>query len=155
MAPTRVLLVDDSAALRRALSSIVQSNEDLQIICEASDGSEAVQVAEKLQPDLILLDVGLPKLNGIEAARQIRKISPSSKILFLTQDPSDELAEEAFCLGARGYVVKGQAASELLPAIEVVMQGKQFVSGGMVGRGVFEVVDAEPLEGSGKDRTPK
>jgi DNA-binding NarL/FixJ family response regulator len=105
----------------------------LQVICEASDGLEAVNKAEELQPDLILLDVGLPTLTGIEAARQIRKLSPKSKILFMSQESSVDLVREALGLGARGYVVKTDAGSELLQAIDAVLRGERFVGKRFVG----------------------
>lgn len=97
-------------------------------IHQASDGLEGVRQAARLQPDLILLDIGLPKLSGIEAARQIRKVSPNSKIVFFTLESSAEVVQEAFGLGAHGYVVKVDAENELIPAIQAVLQGKQFVS---------------------------
>jgi DNA-binding NarL/FixJ family response regulator len=93
-----------------------------------SDGLEAVRKAEELRPDLILLDIGLPRLNGIEAARQILKLVPESKIIFLTQESSDDVVEEAFCLGACGYVKKIKAKRDLLAAVETVILGNQFVS---------------------------
>jgi DNA-binding response OmpR family regulator len=105
----------------------------LQVVGEASDGLEAVQKAEELQPDLIVLDIGLPSLNGIEVARRIRKLCPESKILFMSQGSSAEVAQEAFSLGALGYVVKAHAGSELLAAVEAVCQGRQFESKGLSG----------------------
>jgi CheY-like chemotaxis protein len=93
-----------------------------------ADGSEAVQKARELQPDLILLDIGLPSLNGIEAARRIRSVSPNSKILFVSENHSSDVIEEALRTGALGYVVKSDAASDLLLAVEAVLQGKRFVS---------------------------
>lgn len=102
---------------------------DLQVVCEVSDGLEAVQKAVELRPDLILLDIGLPGLNGIEAARQIRKLVPESKIIFLTQESSPDVVQEAFKLGAWGYVVKASAASDLLAAVEAVISGKPFLGG--------------------------
>ena len=101
----------------------------MQIVGEASDGLEAVRQAEELKPDLILLDIGLPTLNGIEAARQIRSLAPESKIIFLTQESSADVVREALSLGAWGYVVKARAGSDLLPAVEAVLLGKQFISG--------------------------
>jgi len=101
----------------------------LQVVGEASDGLEAVQKAVELRPDLILMDIGLPTLNGIEAARQIRKLAPESKIIFLSQESSAEFVQEAFRLGACGYIVKTRAESELLTALETVISGKKFVSG--------------------------
>jgi DNA-binding NarL/FixJ family response regulator len=101
---------------------------ELQVICEVSDGLEAVQKAESLQPDLILLDIGLPTLNGFEAARRIRKLAPDSKILFLSQESSADVVQEAFRVGALGYVLKAQAGTELLAAVDAVRQGRKFVS---------------------------
>jgi DNA-binding NarL/FixJ family response regulator len=94
---------------------------------------EAVEKAEALQPDLVLLDIGLPNLSGIEAARRIRLLSPESKLIFLSQVSSAEVIQEALGLGAAGYVVKAHAGSELLAVVEAVLQGKQFVGSGMQG----------------------
>src|ERR1700757_3125690 len=101
---------------------------NIQIICEVADGSHAVEQANALQPDLILLDIGLPNLNGIEAARQIRGLSPKSKIIFVTQEISPEVVREAFEAGASGYVVKTDAGRELRAAVEAVLRGEQFLS---------------------------
>jgi DNA-binding NarL/FixJ family response regulator len=94
-------------------------------------GLEAVQKSRQFQPDVILLDIGLPKLNGIEAARQIRDVAPHSKIIFVTQEISADVVEEAIGLGAMGYVAKAKAGSELLNAIDLVLQGKQFIGTGL------------------------
>jgi DNA-binding NarL/FixJ family response regulator len=94
------------------------------------------QIAQQLQPDLILLDIGLPTLNGIEAARRIREVSPKSRILFVSENRSPEIADEAFRTGACGYVVKAAATSELLPAVEAVLQDKRFVSVSLTGPGL-------------------
>src|SRR5271157_768659 len=106
MSVVRILVVDDLEPWRRFVSSTLKDRPDLQIVSGVSDGLQAVQKAEELRPDLIVLDIGLPKLNGLEAARRIRKLLPRSKILFLTQESSDDVVHEAFSLGARGYVVK-------------------------------------------------
>ncbi len=124
----RILVVEDFAPFLQFISTTLATRQDLQVICEVSDGLEAVRKAEELRPDLILLDIGLPSLNGIEAARQIRKLVPESKIIFLTQEFSDEVVEEAFRLGACGYVKKIEAKRDLLAAVETVISGKQFVS---------------------------
>ena len=124
----RVLVVEDYEPFRRFVCSTLGKRPELQIVCEVSDGLEAVQKAEELKPDLILLDIGLPTLNGIDAARQIRKLAPESKIIFLSQESSADVLQEALSLGARGYVVKARAGSDLLPAVEAVILGKQFVS---------------------------
>ena len=127
MATVRVLVVEDFEPFRRFISSTLEKRRDLQIICEVSDGLEAVRKAEVLKPDLILMDIGLPGLNGLHAARQIRKLAPESKIIFLSQESSPDIVQEALNLGALGYVVKARAGSELLPAVESVLLEKQFV----------------------------
>lgn len=129
LSSVRVLLVEDFDPFRRFTRTTLQT--ELQIIAEVSDGLEAVNKAQELQPDLILLDIGLPGLNGIEAARRIRKLSPESKIIFVTQESSADVIEEAMNSGALGYVVKTQAASDLLAAVEAVREGRTFVSDGL------------------------
>jgi DNA-binding NarL/FixJ family response regulator len=100
----------------------------LQIIGEVSDGLEAIQKVEQLKPDLIFLDIGIPTLNGFDAAREIRRRVRESKIIFLTLECDEDLMQEAFTLGASGYVVKTLAGSDLLAALEAVTSGKQFAS---------------------------
>jgi DNA-binding NarL/FixJ family response regulator len=123
-----VLVVDDYQRWRGYVFSTLQKHSELQVIGEASDGPEAIEKAKALQPDLILLDIGLPTLNGIEAARRIREVSPASKILFVSENRSTDIAEEALNTGAGGYVVKSDAQSDLLPAIKAVLEGKRFIS---------------------------
>ncbi len=133
MASVRILVVDDYEPFRRFIRSTMEQELGLQVIAEASDGLDAVQKAAELQPDLIVLDLGLPKLNGIEAARRIRKLSPESKILIVSQECSVDVAQEAFSVGVAGYVVKAHAGSELLTAVEAVRQGRRFISSGLSG----------------------
>jgi DNA-binding NarL/FixJ family response regulator len=139
----RVLVVDDYEPFRRFVCSTLRTRPELQVIGEASDGLEAVQKAEELQPDLIVLDIGLPTLNGIEAARRIRKLCPESKILFISQESSADVVQEALSLGALGYVVKAHAGSDLLTAVEAVCQGRQFVSRGISGHDYTSATDAQ------------
>jgi DNA-binding NarL/FixJ family response regulator len=120
--------VDDFQDWRRQVLSLFQARPEWQVIAEAADGFEAIQKAEELKPDLILLDIGLPKLNGIEAARQIRQLSPSSTIVFLSQNNDPDVVRSALGTGALGYVHKLDARSELLPAVHAVLRGEQFVS---------------------------
>jgi DNA-binding NarL/FixJ family response regulator len=127
MSPVRVLVVEDFLPFRQFICSTLAKRSDLQVICEVSDGLEAVQKAEELKPDLILLDVGLPTINGIEAARRILKQAPQSKIIFLSQESSADVVAEALGLGARGYVLKTRATRDLLTAVEAVISEKQFV----------------------------
>jgi DNA-binding NarL/FixJ family response regulator len=124
----RVLVVEDHEQFRSFVRATLSTRPELQVISEASDGLEAVQKAAELQPDLIVLDIGLPSLNGIEAARRIRKLAPNSKILFLSQESSAEVVQEALSVGAMGFVVKAHAGSELLAAVEAVLRNQQFVS---------------------------
>ncbi len=124
----RVLVVDDFEPFRRFVRSTLAKMQNLKVIGEASDGLEAVQKAEALKPDLIVLDIGLPTFNGIEVARQIRKSRPECKILFMSQESSAAVAQEAFSQGAMGYVVKANAGSELSAAVEAVCRGGRFVS---------------------------
>ncbi|HEX7962061.1 MAG TPA: response regulator transcription factor, partial [Terriglobales bacterium] len=123
----RVLLVDDFESFRRFAASAIGTRPELQIIGEASDGLEAVRKAEELQPDLILLDIGLPMLNGIEAAQRIRQACPQSKILFVSGDSSIGMVQGALATGASGYVVKSNAGRDLLTAIDAVLRGEQFL----------------------------
>jgi|SRR5882724_4176762 len=129
----RILLVDDFGPWRSFVASLLQKNPEWQIVCEASDGLEGIQRADELQPDLIVLDIGLPKLNGIEAAPSIRRIAPASKILFSSENRSSEVAAAAVNAGGHGYVLKSDAANELLVAVEAVLQGKRFVSSTFTG----------------------
>ena len=129
----RILLVDDFEPWRRCLCSMIQKTPGLKIICEVSDGLAAIQRANELKPDLILLDIGLPKLNGIEAARRIRQLSPSSKILFLSTDNSQDVVQAALSTGAEGYVHKLDARKNLLCAIEAILQSERSICGMLKG----------------------
>src|SRR5207247_6579911 len=131
-----ILVVDDYEPWRRFVSTRLHTQPELQVMGEALDGLEAVRKAQQLHPDLILLDIGLPSLNGIEAARRIRELSPKSKILFISENRSWDIAEEALRIGAGGYVVKSDAAGELLPAVEAVLRGKRYVSASLGGHGL-------------------
>lgn len=132
---TRVLVVDDHHPFRRLVCSMLQEHGSVQVVGEAQDGLEAVRQAELLQPDLIILDIGLPGLNGIEAARQISKVASAARIIFLTQECSPDVVKEAFTVGALGYVIKTQVGAELLAAVDAVSHGSRFVSSGMNGTG--------------------
>jgi DNA-binding NarL/FixJ family response regulator len=130
----RVLVVDDFEPFRRLELSALQNLEGIEIISESSDGVDAIEKAQALQPDLILLDIGLPKLNGIEAGRRIREVSPASKIVFVSENRSPEVAQEALNKGgADGYVVKSDAAGDLLSAVRAVLAGKRFISASLAG----------------------
>jgi DNA-binding NarL/FixJ family response regulator len=123
----RILVVDDFEPFRRFVCATLQARPEWQVIAEASDGLQAVQKAEELKPDLILLDIGLPGLNGIEAACRIRKLSINSKIVLVSANRDLQIIQEAFRSGISGYVLKSAAGSQLLPAVKTVIQGEPFL----------------------------
>jgi DNA-binding NarL/FixJ family response regulator len=122
----RVLVVDDFAGFRDVIGSMLNDRPDLLVVAEASDGLEAVRKAEELQPGLIVLDLRMPKLNGLEATRRIRTPSPKSKIIIASLESSADFVQEALRSGAAGYVIKTEIFNQLLPAIESVLQGKRW-----------------------------
>jgi DNA-binding NarL/FixJ family response regulator len=124
-----ILVVEDFPQFRQFICSTLRERNDLQIVGEAAEGLEAVQKAVEMKPDLILMDIGLPSLNGLEAARRILQLVPESKIIFLSQESSGEAMQAALNLGAWGYVVKVKAGSGLMPAVDAVILGKKLVSG--------------------------
>lgn len=128
MAPIRILVVDDSPDWQRFLLARLASNCDLKIIAVANDGLEAVQKAAELQPDLLLMDLNLPVMNGFDATRRVREVSPNCKVLFLTQNASRDLVSAAFEAGACGYIVKSDSGADLVPGIKAVFENQQFVS---------------------------
>ena len=130
MQPTRILVVEDYEPFSRLISQTLQQDQTFDVVAAVSDGLTAVHTAEDLQPDLILLDIRLPKQNGIEAARQIRRLAPQSKILFVSQESSPTIIWHALDLGAWGYILKSDAPTELLPAVNSVLHGTKYVSAG-------------------------
>jgi DNA-binding NarL/FixJ family response regulator len=128
MRPVRVLIVDDFEPWQRFVVEHLGQLPHTRITGFASDGLEAIQKTQELQPDLVLLDVGLPKLNGIEAARQIRRLVPRAKIIFVSSDSDPDVVRAAFRAGGLGYVLKADAGGSLLVGMETVLLGKQFVS---------------------------
>ena len=128
LSTVRILVVDDFEKFRQFVVEMLGKRPELQVVGEASDGLEALQKAVELRPDLILLDIGLPSLNGLKVARQIRSLVPESKIIFLTQESSADVVEEALSLGARGYIMKTRAQADLFSAVEAALSGKTFVS---------------------------
>jgi DNA-binding NarL/FixJ family response regulator len=134
-APIRVLLVDDHEVARRSIRSILSRQTGLDVIGETADGEEAVKKAEELHPTIILLDISLPGISGIQAARQIRVVSPNSRIIFISQHDSIQTAKDALSVGAHGYVVKSDAGRDLLMAIGTVHEGRTFVSRTLIARG--------------------
>jgi DNA-binding NarL/FixJ family response regulator len=121
-------VVDDSEPWRRFASSTLRKKPGLQVVGEATNGLEAFQKVVELEPDLILMGIGVPSVNGIEAARRIREMVPEAKIIFLSEEPSFEVVQKAMSLGASAFVVKNMAANELVTAVETVLAGMKFVS---------------------------
>lgn len=135
----KILVVDDFELFRRSIRFILAQRPEFQVIGEASDGLEAVQKAVRLKPHLILLDAGLPKLNGIDAARQIRRLAPESKILLMNYESDSDLVPDTLSLGISGYIVKTSAARELLASVEAVFRGERFCSTNLADRVRTEV----------------
>jgi len=123
----QILIVDDFEELREFVCLMLHERPEFQVIGQASDGLEGVKQAQDLQPDLILLDIGMPHMNGFEAAKRIRKVAPNSKILFFSQESSDEVVEEALRLGGHGYLYKHDAV-ELPSALDAVLEDRRFLS---------------------------
>ena len=128
MSSVRVLVVDDHAGVRNMICSLLSQESAVNAVFQAPNVEEAVTKADLLQPDLVLLDIGLQGITGLEAARQIPKVSPQTKIIFLSQHDSLHIANEALKIGAHGYVSKMDAGTELLKAIQSVREGTRFVS---------------------------
>ena len=124
----RILLVDDHPIVRQGLKTLLQGRAGWEVIGEASDGAEAVEKAKDLNPDVMVLDVTMPKMNGLEACRLLRRQAPKLEILFVTQHDSPQMMREAIEAGARGYVVKSNAARDLLAAVEAVSQHRVFTA---------------------------
>jgi len=137
MTNLRLLIADDHAVVRAGLRTLLESRKGWQVCAEAADGRDAVEKATKLKPDVIILDIGMPLLNGVEAARRIHKALPQSEILILTMHESDELVQQVVEAGARGYILKDEADRILHAAIDALRQHKPYFS-----TRVAEVADA-------------
>jgi len=124
--PLRILLVDDHEVVRRGLSVLLRARPDWEICGEASNGREAVLKTQKLNPDIVVLDIGMPDLNGLEATRQIAKAKPDTRVLILTLHDSDTLVQEVLNAGARGFLLKSDAARDLVTAVEALKNNKTY-----------------------------
>ena len=124
----RILLVDDHPVVRQGLKTLLQGRSEMEVVDEASDGIEAVEKVGTLRPDVVVLDVTMPKMNGIEAYRIIKKKNPELEVLFVTQHDSPQMMREALAAGARGYVVKSNLARDLVEAVEAVSQHREFTA---------------------------
>ena len=128
--PTRVLLADDHALIRQGLKALLEK-QGIQVVTEASDGQEAVRLAEKTQPEVAILDITMPLLNGVDAARELIKSTPKTKVILLTQHDEDQYVTEALRAGVKGYVLKSQAAEDLVHASREVCKGSVYLSPGI------------------------
>jgi DNA-binding NarL/FixJ family response regulator len=140
--PTRIVLADDHVLVRQSLKSLLE-REGFKVVGEASDGQETVRQVETLQPDIAVMDISMPILNGLNAAREIGRSSPKTKTVLLTQHDEGQYISEALEAGVKGYVLKSQVANDLLLAIRQVSRGQVYLSPG-VSRGVMEAYHSKP-----------
>jgi DNA-binding NarL/FixJ family response regulator len=124
--PYKVLVVDDHAVVRQGIRNLLETQPGLEVCCEASNGLEAVDQVKKARPDLVLLDLTMPEMNGLDAARAIREASPQTEVLVLSMHFSEEIAREVLRTGARGYMLKSDANTELVTAVQRVRKGEQY-----------------------------
>jgi DNA-binding NarL/FixJ family response regulator len=141
----RILVADDHEVVRRGLCALLQAQPDWEICGEAGDGREALEKTQKLKPDVVILDIGMPSLNGLEATRQILKVMPQTKVLILTLHDSDQVVREVLNAGARGFLLKSDAARDLVAAVEALRRDKTYFT---------SKVAAMVLEGYLKNGTP-
>lgn len=128
--PIRIVLADDHVLVRQGLKSLLE-REGFQVVAEASDGQEALCHVKSLQPDIAVMDISMPTLNGLNAAREVRRASPKTKTILLTQHNESQYISEALEVGVKGYVLKNQVASDLLLAIRQVSRGQVYLSPGV------------------------
>jgi DNA-binding NarL/FixJ family response regulator len=124
----RILVVDDHQMFREQACALLRSQPGFEVICEAANGLEGVSRAAELQPDVVVLDISMPSLGGIEAAGRIHRVAPKSQIVFLSQHNSETIAQTALAAGALAYVTKSSASDDLIRAVKAVSEGKKFVS---------------------------
>jgi DNA-binding NarL/FixJ family response regulator len=139
MTDLRILLVDDYAPVRRGLRALLETHPDWKVADEATNGQEAVEKALQMQPDVIVLDIEMRQMNGLEATRRIHAASPDTAILIFSQHDSEQVVQDALHAGAQGYLVKSDAAHDLLPAVEAVSQRRAYVSSTLARSSTFKV----------------
>src|SRR5579864_7210043 len=128
MSKTRVLVVDDHLVIRRGVGAILGGCSDWEVCAEAATGREAVAAAARLQPDLVVMDISMPDMNGLEATRQILKNQPRTEVLILSMHESEQIVRDVLASGARGYVLKSDAGDDLVSALEALRQHKLFLT---------------------------
>ena len=150
MAPFRILLADDHEVVRAGLRALLEEQNGWEVVAEAVDGRDAVEKATKLKPDVVVIDIAMPSLNGLEAVRQIVKGVPNTKVLVLTMYDSDPLIQQVLQAGARGYLLKSDAGRDLVSAIEALRRNKTFFTpkvSQMVLEGYLDKSPREKIEG--------
>jgi two-component system response regulator NreC len=125
--PIRVILADDHRMIREGIRALLERQQDIEVVGEAADGREAVRLAVRLRPDVVVMDVSMPMLNGIEATRQIRRDCPNSRVLILTVHESEDYVAQLLAAGANGYIIKRAASEELISAIRAVFREEAFL----------------------------
>jgi len=145
LAAFRILVADDHEVVRKGLVALLQAQPDWEVCGEAGDGRDAVDKATQLRPDVVILDIGMPSLNGLEATRQILKLNPQARVLILTLHDSDQVVREVLNAGARGFLLKSDAARDLVAAVEALRRDKTYFT---------SKVAAMVLEGYLKGGTP-
>ena len=157
MAAFRILVADDHEVVRKGLVALLQAQADWQVCGEAGDGREAVEKATQLKPDVVILDIGMPSLNGLEATRQILKANPQARVLVLTLHDSDQVVREVLNAGARGFLLKSDAARDLVAAVEALRRDKTyFTSAAMVLEGYLKGGAPNTVPTAGRSRlTPR
>ncbi len=145
-APLSILLVDDHEVVRRGLAALLEGNDEWKVVGEAADGRTAVQLALEMRPDLVLMDVGMPELNGFEAARQIRATLPNTEVLILTMHDGEQLVREVIAAGARGYVLKSDAGRQLLAAVRSLALHRPYFTSEIAAK-VYAELQSKPRRG--------
>jgi DNA-binding NarL/FixJ family response regulator len=157
MSTLRLLLADDHEIVRKGLRSVLEAQKDCEVVGEAGDGRQTVALVKELNPDIVILDISMPLLNGLEATRQILKMRPQTKVLILTMHESDPLIRDVLDAGARGYILKTDAGRDLIAAVESLRRNKTFFTSRvsqMILDG-FLKGDARPSENGGIRLTPR
>lgn len=156
MPPLRILVADDHDVVRTGLRTLLESRKGWQVCAEATNGRDAVEKARESKPDVAVLDIGMPLLNGVEATRQIRKLSPATEILVLTMHDSETMIQSVLEAGARGYILKDDAGTNLLAAVDAVRRRKPFLSSRVSGAGAKTAGDGNGgTERLGRPLTPR
>lgn len=156
MPPLRILVADDHDVVRAGLRALLESRNGWEVCAEAANGRDAVEKARDARPDVAVLDIGMPLLNGVEAARQIRRVSPATEVLVLTMHDSEMMIQSVLEAGARGYILKDDAGRNLLAAVDAVRRGKPFLSSRVSGAAAKLAVNEEGgTERMGRPLTPR